>query len=153
VGGISRVRARRIFPDGQPADANPFFLTSGNMVNEFNARVVGFGTNFFTSWEHDRNTATSGLDIFARVVPDMGPVPSDVGTPIVTAPFRQTQADLAIIGASGLTFAWQDQRLGPGVDENVWRERFTTSIQPSGTEALVTGAPNDQIQPRIAGDA
>src|SRR5262249_9926261 len=103
----ARVRGRRFHPDLNAFDLATQPLSSAS-ANQLNPHVAGFGSSFVVSWEDDRNTASSGLDIFARLVPDLGTIASDLGTPIVTAAFRQTESDVAVVGPASFSIVWQD---------------------------------------------
>lgn len=148
--GSSRVRARRVYPDLAYLDAAPFAISNGPATFESRPRAVGLGTNFYLTWEDDRNTPTTGIDIFGRSMPDFGNVAGEPGLPITTGAFGQAYVDGVAMGASSLAYVWEDDRLGPNVDTNIWKSLYNTSLMPFG-EVLLNGSPSNQQRPRIAG--
>ncbi|MCK6551474.1 thrombospondin type 3 repeat-containing protein, partial [Myxococcota bacterium] len=154
VGASTEIRGRRFFPDGTPLDGTPFPLLSGGTgagASQGRPRVAAVATDFIVTFEDDRNVATSGLDVFLRTMPDFGTIPGASGSAITTATLRQTEADVAILGG-GLGIVWQDQRTGALTDD-IWGRAYTNAGAPRGNELLVGGAIEDQLRPRIAGDA
>lgn len=153
LAGTTKVQAIRLEPDLSYRDQNPFDLSTGG-ATESKPRVVGLGTNFIVTWEDTRNSQTTGLDIYGRIVPDFGPVTPVAGTQLATGLFGQQKPDSALIGPSTLALVWEDDRLGAGVDRNLWRNLYN----PANLNALAIGegpvslGPADQQRPRIAAD-
>jgi hypothetical protein len=152
LAGASEVRVRRVYPDLTYLDPGPFALTDGPAVFESKPRVLGLGTNFLVAWEDDRNSAVTGLDLFGRVMPDFGNVAGQPGLPISTSPFGQLYVDGVVLSPSTIAYVWEDDRLGPNVDSNIWRNLYNGSLAPlAAGEAAVTLAAANQQRPRVAG--
>lgn len=156
LAGDTQLRARRYFPvlDIVGGDEPGIDLSNGG-ATESKPRVVGLGTNFIVTWEDTRNSQTTGLDVYGRIVPDFGPVSPVAGTQLASGLFGQQKPDTALIGPSTLALVWEDDRLGAGVDRNIWRNLYN----PANLNALAIGegpvslGPADQQRPRIASDA
>ncbi len=155
VGGGSEILGARILPTGDPLDANPLDLSVGSTArSELSPSVAAFPGLFLVAWEDDRNTMSTGADLFVRTVSDQLSVPANAGSVLVAAPLRQSAVSLTPFGAADVLAAWQDQRAGTATvsDVDVWRTRIDAQLQAvGGGEAVVLRMRNDQIFPSAAG--
>lgn len=152
IGGAFEVRGRRTYADGTPLDPSGLALSASAASNQSKPRVISIGSTFFATWEDDRNAATTGLDLFARTIPELDPFSPETGVVITSAALRQTESDLAPLGPAGIAVVWQDQRNGVLVDD-VYARTFDTQLGAGSADLHVSGAAEDQLRPRIAGDA
>lgn len=156
-GARTQLVARRLATDGlTPDGAQVDLVTDTGANSEGPARVLAAGTEFVLVWADDRNAATTGIDVFGRGVPETAAIAAAAGTPLVTAPFRQDSVSLSGIGTgTDVYVAWDDQRTGTSTpsDVNVYGRRFTRQLSPVGSEALLSGAANNQIDPVVGAGA
>lgn len=83
---------------------------STNAANQFHPTVVCNSSNYFVAWEDDRNTATSGKDIYGGRVGTNGIVLDPAGVPLCTVISNQT-APVAAINHGTVLVAWLDRRV------------------------------------------
>lgn len=153
-GARVQLMARRLATDGiTPDGAEIDLVTDTSALSEGPARVVAAGAEWVLAWPDDRNAASTGADVFARRVAELGAIGPEAGTALVTAPFRQDSVSLSRIGGgTDVYLAWDDQRTGTSTPSNinVYARRFTSQLVPVGIERLISGAPNNQIDPVVS---
>lgn len=151
VPGVSRIQARRLQLDGvnflDPAPFNIVDPAAGSTF-ETNAAVLSVGSNFLVAWQDDRN---GNVDLFARTIPDSGAVPSDTGTALGPAQLSQNSVSWSPLGVGNLMAVWQDG--SNTIDQDVSGRRFTGTLTSLGPVQTISGAVNDQREPKIAGDS
>lgn len=150
VPGVSRIQGRRLQLDGVNfLDAAPFNVVQGaGSTFETNASVLAVGTNFLVAWQDDRN---GNVDVFARTLPDTGAVPGDGGTSLGPAALAQGSLSWSPLGVGNIFAVWQDG--SNTIDQDVSGRRFTGALMPLDPVGTISGAPNDQREPKIAGDS
>jgi hypothetical protein len=83
---------------------------STNAANQFHPTVVCNNDSYFVAWEDNRNTGTTGRDIYGGRVGTNGIVLDPAGVPLCTVSNSQT-APVAAINHGTVLVAWRDRRV------------------------------------------
>ena len=162
VGGGLAARGVRIYPTGAIIDSSPLDLVSdGGQSGELSPRLLALDNNYVLAWEDDRNngTGTLGSDIFARTIPELGPLMMSSGSALISRNLRQSSVELSRFGMGEIFATWQDQRIFSGtsttVDLDVWGARFDAStLAPAGAGYTpISNELRNQIFPHVAGNS
>ena|GEM_PF-6927380 len=161
VGGGLAARGVRIYPTGVIIDSSPIDLvTDGGQSGELSPRLLALDSSYVLAWEDDRNngTGTLGSDIFARTLPELGPVMMSSGSALVSRNLRQSSVELNRFGMGEIFATWQDQRIITGtstiVDLDVWGARFNaTTLNLVGGYTPIAAETKNQIFPHVAGNS
>jgi hypothetical protein len=126
--------------------------------NQLFPRLVGDGAGgAIIAWFDNRNSATTGWDIYAQRVLASGAIapgwPAN-GLGVCTLPFEQWEPDLVSDGAGGAIIAWEDARNGSHKDIYAQRVRGDGTFDPSwpANGRLMCGAPYGQTRTRVVDD-
>lgn len=149
-GGRSRIRGRRLFPDGVNFfDARPLDLVdnSSGAFFEAGASVISIGSTFFLGWEDDRNT---NLDPFVRTISDLSPLTADIGAAMANDPLGQTDVSVSPLGAGNWIAVWEDGQLAS--DDNIVGRRYNVVPSALGPSFPISTAAMNQRRPIVSGD-
>jgi outer membrane protein assembly factor BamB len=108
---------------------------------------------FLDVWQDGRNAATSGEDIFGQLMNEEGTL---VGSniPISVAPGNQTSPDIAWDSVNNQYLAvWADSRNTTSASKNIYGQIIASDGTLIGSNFVISNAPNEQDQPRVAYDA
>ncbi len=146
-GASENIYGARVTGAGAVADGAGFVISTG--PNTQSTPAVAFnGTLFLVVWVDDRNSATTGLDIFGARVTTNGTVADINGIAISTAADTQYAPAVAANGTNFLV-AWADFR--NGTDFNIYGTRITGAGTVSDANGIaISTAPDDQIAPTVA---
>ena len=148
--GIRHVYGVRVGSDGTVLPPAPFRLCSFESDQTLPS-VAWNGTNYVVAFRDERNTATSGSDIYAlRVAPD-GTVVDPKGFAVCVEAGDQMKT-AAAAGGSTVLVAWEDKRNGSETD--IYAAGITDSggvVNPGG-RAVCTAAGDDD-NPKAAGSS
>ena len=135
--GDQDILGARVSPDGVVLDEFPIFQAPGD---QFNPILAFDGTNYLVAWRHNRDIPNphGHSDIFGTRVTPQGVVLDPGGIAISTAPFTQTEPDIAFDGTNYLV-VWQDRRESIQVFSPI-NDIYGTRITPDGV--LLDGPPD-----------
>ncbi len=148
-----------IYAQRLDASGNPLWAANGVLIAQSTdliilPRMIPDGTGgAVIAWEDDRNSGTTGPDIYAQRISAGGVVQWGVnGLVVCNASFAQNSVDLALGAFGNTVITWQDFRsLGP-------TDVYAQAVDPSGaTQWTANGiqictANGNQFGPRIVGD-
>lgn len=144
----------RVSLNGAPLDLNaiPISTATGDQLAPA-ATALGFspnGTDYFVLWQDQRNTATTGADIYGARVSTGGSVLDAGGIPVSRRADDQLAPAIASSGA-GYLAVWQDARnlANSGVDIFGARLNNSGGVTEINGLAISTAAGN-QVSPAVA---
>ena len=97
-------------------------LFSTAAAAQYEPKVASDGVDYLMVWQDERNTATTGSDIYAARVGRDGGMIDPAGFPVCTAPGTQAEPSAAFTGG-GYVVTWLDYRDG-GFLPAVWAARI-----------------------------
>ena len=111
TGGASLIYGTRVSPAGAVLDPSGIAIATQAATHQHPKIAANGGTSWLVVWDDQRNSATSGTDIYGARVSSAGAVLDANGIAIDTAPANQTTPAVAFNGAN-FYVVWQDLRNG-----------------------------------------
>lgn len=112
------------------AATNNSIVTSSNTFSKTGLVSINDGNNnMILAWVDNRNTATTGTDIYVQKINNDGSLPWGTEKLVCNAAFAQASVSITSDGAGGAILAWGDKRANTGAtaDEQVYGQRVDAS--------------------------
>ena len=144
----------RVSTNGAPLDLNaiPISTAAGDQLAPA-ATALGFspgGTDYFVVWQDQRNTATTGADIYGARISTGGSVLDAGGIPVSRGADDQLAPAIASSGA-GYLAVWQDARNLANEGLDIFGARISSSGVVTDINGLaISTAPGNQVSPAVA---
>ena len=123
---------------------------SASVSNQYNPAVAASAGTFLVVWQDERNSGTTGVDIYATRVSGNGSVTDPAGLTLSTTATDQIRPAVAGDGSTFMV-VWQDARGGGGTGNDIYGTRVSstgTIFNPTGL-AISTDA-SEQTAPALA---
>ena len=142
-GAFTQIFGARVSAAGVILDPAGIGISTTN-ANQLHPTVVCNNSNYFVAWEDDRNTATSGRDIYGGRVGTNGIVLDPAGVPLSTVISNQT-TPVAAVNHGTVLVAWLDRRVSNRTNDIYGtRLNFTNDavnvLDPNGIAISTNGA-------------
>ena len=118
--------------------------------HQSNPAVAYGGGAYYVVWDDNRNSGTTGYDIFGTQIKISGSVATVNGTPISTAYYSQQHPDVAWDG-TGYMVVWHDNRYTYATGYDIFASRVSAAgVVQDKAGISVSQAGGDQLYPKIA---
>lgn len=149
-GTLWDIKGQLVNPNDNHEDGNVIDICSES-GSQNNARIAYNRANdfFLVVWDDTRNLATSGTDIYGRLVKADG-TPLGISTSISSAPGSQNSPDIAFDPDRNRSLVvWQDSRNSSTSEEDVYGRFVGNGLVQQGDEFAISTGAGDQWGPRV----
>ncbi|HYI00410.1 Ig-like domain-containing protein, partial [Hyalangium sp.] len=141
----SRIVGARVSNGGTVLDPSGIAISPGSSFHR-EPTVAADGTLFLVVWTDDRNSSSTGDDLYSTLV-SSGGILLNPGTPVITAAGGQSEPALTPTD-SGYILAWADTRNGVSA---IYSSRLSTQASPlDGTGLRLSTSTRSQRVPQVA---